>query len=564
MTEKTLHIYTRVSTRTQERDGVSLDEQQKAGRALAKKLGLKVVIHNEGGKSSNHEEIDKRPVLSTLIYKCSIGEVRNLYAWDFDRLSRTDWAQAIIRKHLRDNDISLYQGTSTNPSVLSDPKDDLFLQIQSAFAQYENAQRVARSRMGKIARTKEGRWHGGPPIYGFEIKDGKLSEDKKESKVVNRIFDLYNSGASLSEIGDELFRKNIPTRRGKASWSDRTLQLILTENSHYSGSYVVSFEGEKPIRVECPQIVSGDKILKAKEQHKKRSRSQGGRQARAPKQKTTFLLRDLLNCGHCGARYGAQNQQGRRIAHYYCVHSQHRYRKRDDIVQCDSPRNSIDIELTDNGVINAVVETLRDSHLFREQIKQEVLGSQKSLKQTQAQVLSQKRKIKKIKDDISKAKENLLNLNLDGLLGVSDSKDIKKVYQRLEDFRHQKEVELTGEQNRLKGLHQAEGWLDWVKQFGDRLDDLKWKKVEEKKAFIEGIVDSVSVRFSDKHTCHLKITLLYPYVGDSLVYKDSQNKRKGYSIKEGGRNQEVSLAIIEKQRGRPKKTQLGGGNGTKD
>ena len=208
--------------------------------------------------------------------------------------------------------------------------------------------------------------------------------------------------------------------------------------------------------------------------------------------------------------------------------------------------------------MDAVVDTLRDSNLFREQIKKEVLGSQKTLKQTQAQVESQKRKIKRIKGEITKVGEQILNLNLDGLLGVSDSQDIKKVYKRLEDYRHQKEAELDVEEKNLRGLNHAEGWLDWVKQFGERLDEIKSKRVEEQKRFLEGIVQSISIRFSDKHTCEMSINLLYPYVGDSLTYKDPKDKRKGYVIKEGGKTQDVSLAIIDRKKGRPNKSKQSG------
>ena len=48
----TLHIYTRVSTVSQENDGTSLDSQLKLGREKAKFLGMNYEHHNEKSASS--------------------------------------------------------------------------------------------------------------------------------------------------------------------------------------------------------------------------------------------------------------------------------------------------------------------------------------------------------------------------------------------------------------------------------------------------------------------------------------------------------------------------------
>ena len=50
-----LGCYQRVSSRTQENDGTSIDYQLERGRDISKKLGMRCVIYNEGGKRvGNH------------------------------------------------------------------------------------------------------------------------------------------------------------------------------------------------------------------------------------------------------------------------------------------------------------------------------------------------------------------------------------------------------------------------------------------------------------------------------------------------------------------------------
>ena len=78
MTDQVLHIYCRVSTRIQETDGTSLETQQDLGIKKAKELGFKHKLWNEGAKSSHHEDITARPILSALLTDIRDGKVKHL------------------------------------------------------------------------------------------------------------------------------------------------------------------------------------------------------------------------------------------------------------------------------------------------------------------------------------------------------------------------------------------------------------------------------------------------------------------------------------------------------
>lgn len=64
--DKTLHIYTRVSTVVQSDKGTSLDSQLELGKKKAKDLKFSIEHLNEGGKSSHHDDIQGRPKLYEL------------------------------------------------------------------------------------------------------------------------------------------------------------------------------------------------------------------------------------------------------------------------------------------------------------------------------------------------------------------------------------------------------------------------------------------------------------------------------------------------------------------
>ena len=104
----TLHIYTRVSTAVQADEGMSLETQRELGIKRAKELGFEYQVWNEGGRSSNHEGVDKRPVLSQVYAKIKSGEIKHFFVYDQSRLSRNDEVSSLFRVECNRNGVTLY------------------------------------------------------------------------------------------------------------------------------------------------------------------------------------------------------------------------------------------------------------------------------------------------------------------------------------------------------------------------------------------------------------------------------------------------------------------------
>ena len=97
-TKPVLHIYTRVSTVTQADKGTSLESQETLGKRKAKELGFTPKLWNEGGKSSDHEDIQGREVLYELFQAIKAGEVKHLWVYDQSRLSRNESVAFVLRR----------------------------------------------------------------------------------------------------------------------------------------------------------------------------------------------------------------------------------------------------------------------------------------------------------------------------------------------------------------------------------------------------------------------------------------------------------------------------------
>ena len=93
-------------------------------------------------------------------------------------------------------------------------------------------------------------------------------------------------------------------------------------------------------------------------------------------------------------------------------------------------------------------------------------------------------------------------------------------------------------------------WVDWVKEFGKRIDDLRDASltVEEKKRFLSGVLDQIDVKSLDKKNHDLNIKFKFPYVGDEYVYNNSKSKKDGYTIKGGKKSKRVRVNLLKKSK----------------
>ncbi len=122
---------------------------------------------------------------------------------------------------------------SANQMVLGE--SEFVLTMFAALAQEESYNLSKRIIFGKNLAAKQGR----TPccIYGYHY-EGKynLVVDSDESKVVNKIFDLYLEGLGLRKIADYLNSNNILSKRG-TKWQFKTIRRMLA-NKMYIGDII--------------------------------------------------------------------------------------------------------------------------------------------------------------------------------------------------------------------------------------------------------------------------------------------------------------------------------------
>lgn len=560
--DKILYIYTRVSHKTQ-KDGTSLGTQKELGILKSVELGFTdkkyrgYKVYNEEVASSNYENFTNRPKMYGLLNAVENGEVKHLYAFDDDRLSRNEETQYQIKVALTKNGVILY----TNKSItdFDNPTDRLIKTVFDAFASYENQMRSVRTRLGRLQRVKEGFWYGAPPPYGYEIKNKKLSIHPEESKWVKKMFDWFYKGKTQIWIKSQLDKSGVLARRGKLFNTGSINSLF--NNTHYKGyfTYHDSLTDEK-IEVSCPSILD-EGVWSSVADRKKKILVRKNQNA---KTKNFYLLRDLLEC-ECGTRMSGRIAPLRGERNYYCANKTRKWKngvlpedkkyKRGKVGDygCNMTK-SLNIDLTDEFVWNEVKKLVSKSSLLKTEFKKQYLDKVKSYKTYTKELGLEDRKIQRHQKELTQIQKTLGDVETSYRLGEYDNKN---TFNQIKDnlTERMKTVKVSLEESKLKktNIGNERRWVDWIKKFGENIELKKEVSQEVHKEYLTGLLDKIIVSLDEKtreHTLRLYFNL--PIVEDSIKYKNIKKKSLGYDIVEGEKESSITLPNVE-VRGRKKK-----------
>jgi len=70
--------------------------------------------------------------------------------------------------------------------------------------------------------------------------------------------------------------------------------------------------------------------------------------------------------------------------------------------------------------------------------------------------------------------------------------------------------------------------------------------IEEKKRFLEGVVERIDVKLVNTQTHEIKITFSLPYVGDGLVKETKKGKSSETNVKGGSKTKRVRMNLLAK------------------
>ena len=227
MSNKELHCYTRVSTSEQKKRGSSLKSQKEIGEKVSKTLKLKFVHRDEGvhsstvkNKGSGDKKFHYREVLEDLKDDIQSGKVKHIWCQDRSRMFR-DMMDTIMfrREYLMKYKVRLFEGDHGKEIDFEDEDTSVMYDIIGRLEEHENRKRTLKSERGTLKKLEresgtKSVFLGGRILFGYINIEKQWNISDKESKWVQKIFDMYEKGERLKDIKNFLDSNDVETRSG--------------------------------------------------------------------------------------------------------------------------------------------------------------------------------------------------------------------------------------------------------------------------------------------------------------------------------------------------------------
>jgi site-specific DNA recombinase len=386
-------IYARVSSARQKKNE-TICSQTAALRVHAEQNRLEVpeewVFEDDGHSGATLV----RPALERLRDVVAGVGVDVVLCYSPDRLARKFAYQALLIEEFArvGTQVQFVKGPRGDT-----PEDQLLVQFQGMFAEYEKAQIMERYRRGKAHRAKTGSVNvlsGAPFGYRYlrrsEVAGAGYQILADEAATVAELFRRYtDDGATIADLARWLTEQQIPTRTGKARW-DRSVVWGMLRNPAYAGtaafgktqvthtppglnrtarlagrttprpSKTVDRPRDQWAHIPVPAIVTAETFERAAH------RLADNKRFASRNSKTPSLLQSLAACAGCGYGYYRTSTRttNKTIYYYRCLGSDD-YRYEGGRVCANKP---VRADYLDTVVWDHITGLLTDPALIRDEI----------------------------------------------------------------------------------------------------------------------------------------------------------------------------------------------------
>jgi len=321
-------IYARVSS-DEQREGQTIDSQiAELEHFLEAEGWLRAGLYKDDGWSG---ALLNRPELDRLRDDASKNAFDVVVINDVDRLARDVSHVGVVKRDLARHGVQIvFRKLPAGDS----PANNLMVNILASFAEFERELIKDRTRRGRRYKVEvRQQYLGSNTAYGYRYtpkdrssgREGYLELVADEAVVVKRMFEWVDGeGLSARKVLDRLNAERVPTRKGRP-WGKSSVVRIL-RNEMYAG---VWYYNKHECRLTENESPAGDYRRPMRHHLRRRDRSEW-LPVRLPKElqivsrdqwervqdqldrnvtysprngKHNYLLRGLVRCGACGARY---------------------------------------------------------------------------------------------------------------------------------------------------------------------------------------------------------------------------------------------------------------------
>lgn len=338
-----LAIYARVSTEEQ-REGQTIDSQIAELERFSRDKAWPIVgIYKDEGWSGG---VMERPDLDRLRDDAQKGVFDAVLINDVDRLARDVAHLGVIKRDLERHAVKVIFRKLPSDAT---PTSNLMVNILGSFAEFERELIADRTRRGRRHKVEvRNQYLGSNTAYGFRYiprdrtagKEGLLELVPEEATVVRQMFEwVDHEGLSARRVLSRLNEQKISPRKGAPHWSKSSVLRIL-RNEMYAGVWHYNkFQGcepQKPVTSAryrrrrkssvrqrpksewLPLVLPESLHIVPRERWLRVQRQLNQNITFSPRnEKHAYLLKGLVRCGACGARYAGDPCHGK--FYYRCI-----------------------------------------------------------------------------------------------------------------------------------------------------------------------------------------------------------------------------------------------------
>lgn len=333
-------IYARFSCHNQNEQ--SIEGQLKECYAFAKRNGYTVIGEYIDRALSGTS--DNRPEFKRMISDSAKKTFQLVLVYQLDRFARSRLDSATYKAILKRNGVRV---VSARENITDDASGILMESVLEGMAEYYSAELAQKVKRGMRLNAEKCLYTGGGVLLGYKVNPDKtFSIDENTAYYVRKIFEMYGSGATVTEINRFLNSQNIKTVRG-AEFNKNSLHGIL-KNKRYIGVYTYK---DMEIPDGFPRIISDElfyKVQKIMETNKK---------AHAHlRREEEFILTTKLFCGKCREMMtgsSGTSKTGKTYRYYVCTHAKKKL--------CD--KKNVGKEFIEDLVVRKCRELLTDENI---------------------------------------------------------------------------------------------------------------------------------------------------------------------------------------------------------
>lgn len=298
-------IYTRVSTKEQADNNMSLDTQKKACEQFA--LKNKYSISGYFGGTYESAKTDERKEFNRMLQfvKKSREKISCIIVYSVDRFSRSGGNAIYITEQLKKQGVMVQ--AVTQPADTTTPSGSLQQNIQFIFSEYDNQLRKDKCMAGVKEALLRGEWCHHPPIGydSIQTNSERRLVVNEQGKLLRKAFLWKAEGIGAEEIRRKLAAMGLKLYPQKIAY--------ILRNPFYCGMIAHDALEGKLVEGKHEKLIPKETFLRVNEIISQRTQGYTVKH-----ENNDVPLKNFLKCGHCDANMPGYIVRKKKLWYYKC------------------------------------------------------------------------------------------------------------------------------------------------------------------------------------------------------------------------------------------------------